>query len=125
MKYYKESKISKFITKLTFVFKDLIYHPIVINACLHYKYGRLRHRNWGDDLNIYLLERIWNKPLTYLYSSIISTRSEQDNYVVIGSTLAMLSNRNSIVWGAGVIDENENMDFPPKRIHAVRGPKTR
>ena len=125
MKFYKESKLSELITKLIFVFKESFCHSIVVNACLHYRYGRLRHRNWGDDLNIYLLEHIWDKPLSYLYSSIIATRKQTDNYLVIGSTLAMLSNRNTIVWGAGVIDENEKLDRPPKRILAVRGPKTR
>ena len=37
----------------------------------------------------------------------------------------MLSNKNTIVWGAGVIDKNERLDNPPKKILAVRGPLTR
>lgn len=125
MRLYRESKLSEFITKFISILKDLACNPIPINACLHYRYGIMRHRNWGDDLNMFLLKRLWNRPLTYLYTSIIASRVCRDNYLVIGSTLAMLSNSRSIVWGAGVIDENENLDCPPKRILAVRGPKTR
>ena len=125
MKSYKISKLSKSINKLLTLLIDIFCNPIVVNACLHYDYGCLLHRNWGDDINVYLLKRIWNRPISYLYSSTFAMRKEQDNFIVIGSTLAMLSNKNSIVWGAGVIDENETMLNAPKKILSVRGPKTR
>lgn len=125
MKSYKPSKLSESVTKIIALLRELFLHPVTINACLHYNYGILRHRNWGDDLNIYLLDKLWRKPLSYIYTSILAARRHPDNYIAIGSTLAMLSNQNAIVWGAGVIGENERLDIPPKKILAVRGPKTR
>lgn len=125
MKSYEVSSLSEITTKLVSAVKDVLCCPITINACLHYNYGILMHRNWGDDLNIYLLDKLWGRTLSYMYTSTMAIRKHRDNYIVIGSTLAMLSNETSIVWGAGVIDEKEQMGNPPKKILAVRGPKTR
>lgn len=125
MTLYKQSKLSEIVTKIFVLFKDLFCRPICINACLHYSYGRLRHRNWGDDINIYFLERLWKRNISYLFASSLSSRQHKENYIVIGSTLTMLANSDSIVWGAGIIDENKPLTSVPKKILAVRGPKTR
>lgn len=125
MKSYNQSKFSRTITKMVMTFRDLFLSPICINACLHYSYGKLLHRNWGDDINIYFLERLWRRSLSYLFLSPISFRRGKTNYIVIGSTVAMLTNENSIIWGAGIIDETAEMRAIPKKILAVRGPKTR
>lgn len=126
MKSYNQSRLSMSVTKAVMTFKDLFLNPICINACLHYSYGKLLHRNWGDDINIYFLEKLWKCPISYLYASPLSFRKRKTNYVVIGSTLAMLANENSVVWGAGIIDETAGLKLPPPRqILAVRGPKTR
>lgn len=125
MKSYNQSRLSMSVTKAVMTFKDLFLNPICINACLHYSYGKLLHRNWGDDINIYFLEKLWKRSLSYLYVSPLSFRKRKTNYVVIGSTIAMLADENSIIWGAGIIDETAEMKVAPKKILAVRGPKTR
>ena len=125
MKSYNQSRLSMSVTKAVMTFKDLFLNPICINACLHYSYGKLLHRNWGDDINIYFLEKLWKRPISYLYASPLSFRKRKTNYVVVGSTLTMLANENSVIWGAGIIDEKAEMSTLPKEIRAVRGPKTR
>ena len=52
-------------------------------------------------------------------------RSQKDNYLAIGSTLGMLTNEHTIVWGSGTIDDSRVLDCHPKKILAVRGPLTR
>lgn len=54
---YQYSYINKLITKAKTLFIDIFYHPICINACLHYSWGKLVHRNWGDDINVFLIEK--------------------------------------------------------------------
>lgn len=49
---YNQSRLSVIFNKIVMAFIDVFCHPICINACLHYSYGRLMHRNWGDDINI-------------------------------------------------------------------------
>lgn len=125
MTLYKQSKSSEIVTKVVMSLKDIFCRPICVNACLHYSYGRLLHRNWGDDINVFFLEKLWRCKISYLYASPISARCKKDNYLVVGSTLAMLANSDSIIWGAGIIDENMPLTAKPKKILAVRGPKTR
>lgn len=113
MKSYNQSGLSQKVTKAFMTYKDLFINPICINACLHYSYGMLLHRNWGDDINIYFLEKLWKRPLSYLYYSPLSFRRRKTNYVVIGSTLSMLADENSVIWGAGIIDEAVELKLPP------------
>lgn len=45
--------------------------------------------------------------------------------MIIGSSLTLLCNSESIVWGAGVIDNAEELLAHPKKVLAVRGPLSR
>lgn len=115
MSKYNQSRLSVIFNKIVMAFIDVFCHPICINACLHYSYGRLMHRNWGDDINIYMLEKLWNRKLSYLYYSTLSMRSQKDNYLAIGSTLGMLTNEHTIVWGSGTIDDSRVLYCHPKK----------
>lgn len=42
---YNQSRLSVIFNKIVMAFIDVFCHPICINACLHYSYGRLMHRN--------------------------------------------------------------------------------
>lgn len=77
MSKYDQSQLSVIFNKIVMAFIDVFCHPICINACLHFSYGRLMHRNWGDDINIYILEKLWNRKLSYLYYSTLSIRSQK------------------------------------------------
>ena len=79
----------------------------------------------GISFNYFLLKKIFKRSIVcYDYSSI-SHRTDKDNYLVIGSTLTLLCNSKSIVWGAGVIDPDAEMPEKPRKVLAVRGPLTR
>lgn len=122
---YRYNTLNTAVTKLCVAIKDILCNPIVINACLHYSWGRLVKRNWGDDMNIYLLKRIFRKPLSPLYFSSIAMRKKKEDYMVIGSTIGMQNTERTIVWGAGVIDNSKPLNVIPQKILAVRGPLTR
>lgn len=101
---YKHSSFNIIFTKIKTLLLDLFCHPICINACLHYSWGKLMHRNWGDDINVFLVERLFNRKVSYLYTSSISMHRNSTNYIMIGSTAVMLGNNRSVIWGAGIID---------------------
>lgn len=121
---YEYSTINKLFSKLVTLTYDLFFHPICLNACLHYSWGKLVHRNWGDDINVFFLEQLFQRKMSYLYTSSISARRNKTNYIMIGSTATMLANKNSIIWGAGIIDDTSLLQTKPMKILAVRGPLT-
>ena len=122
---YHYSLLNKKITQLATCIRDLFFNPIYINACLHYSFGKVVHRNWGDDINIFLLEVLFRKKISPLYFSSIAMRFNKKNYLIIGSTITMLTNKNTIIWGAGVIDDKANLPAKPLKVLAVRGPLSR
>lgn len=97
-------------------------------------------KNFGDYLNKYLVEHLTGNPtqhkewdtyyksslrllLSCLYRSRYSFLKKiifkwQTTYLCIGSIISW-SNKNSKIWGAGFMNENEN--FNGGQIYAVRG----
>ena len=82
-----------------------------------------KYMNWGDDLNVYLLERMTNKKIIPLKTLLF--RKFRCRYLVIGSVIPNCLHKKAIVWGAGVMDGKQKLSTPPKAILAVRGPLTR
>ncbi len=104
----------------------LLLHPAIINAFVFYQNDkRIKHENWGDDINYYFLREIINQPVVLFNRTSLAFRLKLRNYLVIGSTIDMLCTRNTEVWGAGIIDGNKPLEAKPKRVYAVRGPLTR
>lgn len=121
----QKSKINKTFSKIVNTLRELFTRHIVVNACLFYDAGRVMPRNWGDDINYFLLKRLFKRGIVcYDYSSI-AHRTNKDNYLVVGSTLTLLCNSKTIVWGAGVIDPTTELPAKPRNVLAVRGPLTR
>lgn len=103
----------------------LLTGPVLINAFVSQKKGNVICENWGDDINYYFLKEIVQKPMLIYNHVSLAIRLELKNYLVIGSTIDMLCNNNTEVWGAGIIDENKPLRIKPRKVHAVRGPLTR
>lgn len=78
--------------------------------------------NFGDILSLYLVKRISKRPVFLINPSRFLFRNLISHYFVIGSILSR-SNKNSIIWGSGIIRKNENIKGGT--FLAVRGPKTR
>lgn len=104
----------------------LLFHPVIINAFIFFdKQKNIVHKNWGDDINYYFLREIIRRPIVLFNRTSLAFRLMMKNYLVIGSTIDMLSNCNTEIWGAGIINRVDVLDIKFKKIHAVRGPLTR
>jgi pyruvyltransferase len=81
----------------------------------------LRENNFGDLLNKDLIYQ-----MTGFVPELVPANQtlEKDNYLIIGSTLQYCDS-NSIIWGAGLLSNEEKIQVKPKKILAVRGPLTR
>lgn len=83
---------------------------------LHWWNGRL---NFGDVVNKFIVENLSGKRAIWS-----SDNSDKEHHLVIGSVLQSC-NDNAIVWGSGIISDRKTPLFKPKKVYAVRGPKTR
>ena len=129
MNKYKKSFINNQISVLWNTMIDMFCHPIIIEACIHFDKGKVLHRNWGDDINIFFLQILFKRNIAVfhytIYSRFLRKIGRGNNYLIIGSTITMLTNEKSIIWGAGVIDPTRPLLHKPQKVLAVRGPLTR
>lgn len=72
------------------------------------------NNNWGDQVNVYLLEKITNKKVRKIQSKVFN------HLLCVGSVLST-SNKKSIVWGSGFISQNAILKSTELDIRAVRG----
>ena len=109
------------IYSLRFARKDVL----LVNASMDLHKDRVVHRNFGDDLNYYILKELTGKRI-FNYSQIWNVR-RFPKYMCIGSILNLyfMSQKNNIVWGSGARDAGLPMNGLPKKICAVRGKLTR
>lgn len=82
-------------------------------------------KNFGDALNIPIVEYLSGKKVlpSKNVSRFLFGVFRFKNYAVIGSILQWCK-KNSIVWGAGYIDDVKST-IKPSKVMAVRGPKSR
>lgn len=97
---------------------------VSIVSFLDTRWGRWKKQNWGDDMNVYLIEALLHKKVTCYNTSVLSWLFCKVNYSLIGSVLQGV-NKNTIVWGSGLISDREIPKCRPKKILAVRGPLSR
>lgn len=96
---------------------------IIITAWVDCKFGKLKKRNWGDELNIYVIHALTGKRILCRDNVYFNRRL---NYCVIGSIADTVTNKESIIWGAGALWGGEHiLKEMPRQILAVRGKLTR
>lgn len=104
----------------------------VIKPWVSVSWGRVEHNNWGDDINLFFLKHISKDCLLPVGAFAFPVNEMRfyglEDYPVIsaiGSTLHLIDNPNTVVWGSGLLNENALPQVAPKQILAVRGPLTR
>ena len=104
----------------------LFRNAVIVNGYVDdHTWRGIRHRNWGDDLNFYFLRELTGRPVVFYHNFRMAHWLHLTNYLCIGTLLDAVnySNRQTIVWGAGV--SGQERDFVhPRRICSVRGPRT-
>ena len=64
----------------------LFLHPVIINAFVFYQNNkRIKHENWGDDINYYFLREIIKSPVVLFNRTSLAFRLKLRNYLVIRS----------------------------------------
>ncbi len=105
-----------------FWYKD----PIVITAWVNVQYGRVQPRNWGDDINVFLIEQMTGKRVVIKNQSIYHNCYYKGVvYSCIGSVIGLYDANNMIVWGSGMIKKVRDLKCHPVQVCSVRGEKTR
>lgn len=101
-------------------------NAIVLNGYVDgLKWQGIRHRNWGDDLNYYLLHFMTKRPVVIYQHFWLAKKLRLRNYLCIGTLLDAVdySNTQTVVWGSGVSGQDRNFVLPA-HICSVRGKKT-
>lgn len=78
-----------------------------------------RGTNFGDAFNPFLLEVLVGRKVrwvNYNYSS---------EHLMCAGSILHKANSNAIIWGSGFMSEDAHIKYAPKKICAVRGPRTR
>ena len=105
-----------------------IFHKaIIVNGYVDDRtWWGVHHRNWGDELNYYLIKEITGRTVIFYQYFILAKILKLKNYMCIGTMLDAnnCSNEQTIVWGAGVSGLERSFTHPSK-ILAVRGSKTK
>ncbi len=95
---------------------------VVDGWLLRFYDSKEKYSNWGDDLNVYLIELMCNKRVIPAETVLIPCLK----YSFIGSNLPWILNHKTIIWGSGVINTTLKMDKSKvEKVYAVRGPITR
>lgn len=95
---------------------------LFVNMSVKWKGLSLIKYNFGDDLNVYLLEELTNKKILK-YDEFLHIKNR--NVLCIGSVIEYLCDNSSIIWGSGALYGNSKMKVRPKSALALRGPLTR
>lgn len=117
--------VSKSLGKVVAAIRTLWANPLFVNAYVQKADGRVRSVNWGDDINDHFIRRLTGREIAIYFDTPVAMVLKRRNYLCIGSTLNYLTARQTIVWGAGVIDDKLALREAPARVCAVRGPLTR
>jgi pyruvyltransferase len=109
-------RIKKSIRQTQYAFNDLTHKDEEVIRLDWYG----GDQNFGDILNPVLLRALTGKSIL----NVSARYYQKEHLLAIGSILDRATS-NSIVWGSGFISEQSVFLEKPKKIYAVRGPKTR
>ncbi|MCP9791140.1 polysaccharide pyruvyl transferase family protein [Vulcanococcus limneticus Candia 3F8] len=111
--------------KLAKAASSLLVNPLFVNAYVEKLNGRVCSVNWGDDINDHFIRLLSGREVEIYFDTPVAMALKRPNFLCIGSTLNYLTTPQTIVWGAGVIDDTLDLRAQPARVTAVRGPLTR
>lgn len=127
-------RFSRYIYFFKLLFNKFVLRKkiVAIKPWISVSWGRVEHNNWGDDINMFFLKHISGDCILPI-SAFAFPAADIKFYGLkgfpvisaIGSVLHLIDTPNTIVWGAGLLNEKMLPPVVPKKILAVRGPLTR
>ena len=121
LSYYRQKIIEFFCDLITLFSVDKLF----ISAHIERENNKYIKTNWGDDLNLYLLEIISHKKIVIKNKSWLFCHLPLNSYSCIGSILGFYNDKRIIVWGSGFISSTKTINYPPQKIISVRGKLTK
>ncbi len=106
--------IKKTIRKLKYIVKDLFIDKDAIR--MSWDQGT----NFGDAFNPYLIKALTNRNVVW-----VNRKYYHKPYLMSIGSILQKSTSNALVWGTGFISADSKLNEDPKKIYAVRGPRTR
>jgi len=106
--------IKKTIRKLKYIVKDLFIDKDTIR--MSWDQGT----NFGDAFNPYLIKALTNRNVVW-----VNRKYYHKPYLMSIGSILQKSTSNALVWGTGFISADSKLNENPKKIYAVRGPRTR
>lgn len=97
----------------------------MVNAYVEKSGDVVRQINWGDDINYHFIKYIAKRNIEIYFDNSLAMALKRPNYLCIGSTINYLTTRQTVIWGAGVIDPRLSIREEPAQVRAVRGPLSR
>lgn len=97
-------------------------NDILISGWLYPVKFKFPHNNFGDDINVPLIEEISGRHVSILYNMLFCKR---EHLLPIGSIIEGYCNKYSIIWGSGALYGKEPLKELPRKVCAVRGKYTR
>ena len=125
-------RIKRYLNYISKVLNTLYYITvygstgIVMNAWVFLRFGKIRHRNFGDELNYYILKSLTRMPVSN-YTDICSWgRKGKPDLLFIGSLVEDFTTPDTVIWGSGALyGGNRPLRNKPRKVYAVRGQLTR
>ena len=112
-----------FLKKIkVYIYRKLLYIIDILSKNKNYSlklFWFKNTQNFGDSLNPILINTLTGKKVEW-----VKSYSPKEHYITIGSILESAT-KDTIVWGSGFISENKHCFEKPKKVCAVRGPKSR
>lgn len=88
------------------------------NDCLNFYWDK--NNNFGDELNPLLLQALSGKKITR-----VRPKYYANDYILMIGSILQNATEDAVVWGTGIISNEHHCAQVPKKVCAVRGPKTR
>ena len=121
------SKIITFWVQVRDSYLYLFRHGIIVNGYVDdHTWCGIRHRNWGDDLNFYFLQKLTGCPIIIRHNFRMAKWLQHRNFLCIGTLLdgSKYKDCKTTIWGSGCSGADRGLTYPEK-VLAVRGPKSR
>lgn len=122
-------KIVNYISKnINALYYYLLYGElgVTLNSWNRLRCGKILHRNFGDELNYYLLKELTGKPISNYIDLPRWATADKPNYLFIGSLVEDFATEKTVIWGSGAIaGAPKPLLHKPKEVRAVRGKLTR
>ena len=120
----------KFKELFSFLINSFFYmfcrKQLLVYGYVKVKNGKIVKSNWGDDLNVYLLELLTGYNVIVANRSLYHILFKKSGFLCIGSILGFVGNKNSVVWGTGSLGYAQPiLSEIPSKICSVRGPMTK